>query len=145
MKIIIALLLGLSVAAVQAQNYPSRPINIVVPLAAGDAADMASRAMAEELSKTLKTAIVTVNRPGAGGVVATESVAKAQKDGYTILFAQNSALTLRPVLEPQTVLYDPSKDLVPLGLTSRTPSLLVVRSDAPYRTFKELIDYAKKN
>ncbi|HSD54686.1 MAG TPA: tripartite tricarboxylate transporter substrate-binding protein, partial [Burkholderiales bacterium] len=65
-------------------------------------------------------------------------------DGHTILFAQNSALTIRTVLDPQSVGYDALRDLVPLGITSRTPSILVVRSDAPYRNFAELIEYSKK-
>src|SRR5262249_11371498 len=70
---------------------------------------------------------------------------QAKKDGQTILFAQNSALTIRTVLEPQVANYDALKDLVPLGISSRTPSVLVVRSDAPYRSFAELVDYARKN
>ncbi len=89
--------------------------------------------------------MLAVNRPGAGGAVAAASVVQARKDGQTILFAQNSALTFRVVLDRQSVSYDPLRDLVPLGITSRTPSVLVVRSDAPYRTFAELVDYSKKN
>jgi len=130
---------------VQAQSYPSRAITLVVGAAPGDAADIASRVMAEELAKYLKTPVVAVNRPGAGGLLAADSVAKGQKDGYTILFANNSAITYWPVFEPKTMPYDPNKDLVPLGLASRTPLALAVRSDAPYRTFKDLVDFAKKN
>ena len=85
-----------------------------------------------------------INRPGAGGAVGANVVAQAKKDGLTILFAQNSALTFRPVLDPQNVTYDAQRDLMPLGISSRTPSVLVVRSDAPYKTFAELIEYAKK-
>jgi len=85
-----------------------------------------------------------INRPGAGGAVGTNSVVHAREDGHTILFAQNSALTFRAVLEPQSVGYDALRDLVPLGIASRTPSVLAVRSDAPYRSFAELIEYSKK-
>jgi tripartite-type tricarboxylate transporter receptor subunit TctC len=127
----------------QAQTYPNRPITVVVPLAAGDSGDIAARAVGEELSKILKAAVVTANRPGAGGALAAETVAKAAPDGYTILFTQNSSLTYRPVMEPQTVPYDPLKDLTPLGLTSRSPMVLAVRREAPYRTFKELVEFAK--
>jgi tripartite-type tricarboxylate transporter receptor subunit TctC len=127
----------------QAQSYPNRPITIVVPLAAGDTGDIAARALGEELSKMLKTPVVTVNRPGAGGAIAADTVAKAAPDGYTLLFTQNSSLTYRPVMEPQTVPYDPVKDLTPLGLTSRSPMVLAVRREAPYRTFKELVEFAK--
>ena len=137
-------LIGLSTTA-QAQSFPSAPINVVVPLAAGDAADTTVRALGEEISKLLKTPVLTVNRPGAGGALGASSVVQAKKDGHTILFAQNSALTFRAVLDPQAVTYDALRDLVPLGIASRTPSILVVRSDAPYKTFAELIDYAKKN
>ena len=144
-KIFVTLLLLSAPGFALAQAFPSGPISLVVPLAPGDAADIASRAMAEEISKALNTPVIPVNRPGAGGSVAASSVVQAKKDGQTLLFAQNSALTYRVVLEPQTTSYDPLRDLVPLGVSSRTPSVLVVRSDAPYKTFNELVDYAKKN
>jgi tripartite-type tricarboxylate transporter receptor subunit TctC len=88
--------------------------------------------------------VLSINRPGAGGAVGTNGVVQARKDGHTILFAQNSALTFRAVLDPQSVTYDALRDLVPLGIASRTPTILVVRSDAPYRNFAELIEYSKK-
>jgi len=128
-----------------AQAFPSGPITIVVPLAPGDAADISARAMAEEMSRRLGVPVLAVNRPGAGGAVGAASVAHARKDGQTILFAQNSALTFRPALDPQSASYDAGKDLMPLGISSRTPSVLAVRGDAPYRSFAELIDYAKRN
>ena len=130
---------------VQSQPFPTGPINVVVPLAPGDAADIAARAQADEIARLLKTPVVTINRPGAGGAVGTSAVVQARKDGHTILFAQNSALTFRAVLEPQSVTYDALRDLIPLGSTSRTPIVLVVRSDAPYRTFGDMIEYARKN
>ncbi|WP_171161350.1 Bug family tripartite tricarboxylate transporter substrate binding protein [Usitatibacter palustris] len=128
-----------------AQTFPNGPISIVVPLAPGDAADISARSMAEEMSRRLGVPVLTVNRPGAGGAIGAASVAHARKDGQTILFAQNSALTFRPALDPQSASYDAQKDLVPLGISSRTPSVLAVRSDAPYRSFAELIEHAKKN
>ena len=127
-------------ATAQAQPFPTGPISLVVPLAPGDAADIAARALGEEISKLLMTPVLSINRPGAGGAVGTHSVVQARKDGHTILFAQNSALTFRAVLDPQSVTYDALRDLVPLGTASRTPSLLVVRSDAPYWSFAELIE-----
>ena len=128
-----------------AQPFPAGPITVVIPLAPGDAADIAARALGEEISKLLKTPVLAVNRPGAGGAVGAGSVVLAKKDGHTILFAQNSALTFRAALEPQSATYDAVRDLVPLGTSSRTPSILVVRGDAPFRTFSELIEHAKKN
>jgi tripartite-type tricarboxylate transporter receptor subunit TctC len=132
-------------ATAHAQPFPTGPISLVVPLAPGDAADVAARALGEEISRLLKTPVVSINRPGAGGAVGTNGVVQARKDGHTILFAQNSALTFRAVLDPQAVTYDALRDLVPLGTASRTPSILVVRSDAPYRNFSQLIEYSKKN
>ena len=128
----------------QAQPFPTGPISLVVPLAPGDAADIAARALGEEIARLLKTPVLSINRPGAGGAVGTNSVVQAKKDGHTILFAQNSALTFRAVLDPQSVGYDALRDLVPLGITSRTPSILVVRSDAPYSNFAGLIEYSTK-
>ena len=127
------------------QAFPSGPVNVVVPLAPGDAADTTARLLGEEMSKALDVPVVVSNRPGAGGAVAATAVAQAKKDGQTILFAQNSALTFRPALNPQTTSYDTLRDFTALGRTSRTPTVLVVRSDAPYKTFAEFIDYAKKN
>lgn len=127
------------------QDYPKSPITLVIPLAPGDGADIAGRAMGEELSRLLNVPVVAVNRPGAGGSLGTDGVVKAAKDGYTLLFAQNSALTLRRVLEPQGVAYDPVTDLTSLGLGMRSPSLLVVRGDASFRNFGEFVEFAKKN
>ncbi|MBI2961032.1 MAG: tripartite tricarboxylate transporter substrate binding protein [Betaproteobacteria bacterium] len=128
-----------------AQDYPRQAITVVIPLAPGDATDIAGRAMGEELSRLMKVPVIAVNRPGAGGSIAADSVAKAPKDGYTVLFSVNSALTFRRVLEPQGVPYDPMKDLTALGFATRTPSVLAVRPDAPYRSFREMVEYAKKN
>ena len=121
-----------------------RPDKSRDPARAGDAADIAARAFADEISKLLKTPVLPINRPGAGGAVGTSTVVQAKKDGHTILFAQNSALTFRAVLDAQSATYDALRDLSPLGTASRTPTILVVRGDAPYRTFAELIEYAKK-
>ena len=139
-----ALLLA-AAAAAQAQDYPKGPITVVVPLAPGDAVDIAARAIGEELAKSLKVPIIVVNRPGAGGALGAESVVRAAKDGYTIGFTMNAALTFRRVLDPQTATYDPMKDITPLGLAMRTPSVVAVRSDLPYANFAELVAYAKAN
>jgi len=128
-----------------ALSYPNGPITLVIPLAPGDATDIAGRAMADELAKLLKVAVVPVNRPGAGMVIGTDSVVKAKKDGYTILLTPNAAVVSARILNPESATYDPLKDLTPLGLTTRTPILLAVREDAPYKSFAEMVDFAKKN
>ncbi len=143
-RIAFALALVCASTFAHAQGFPTGPISIVVPLAPGDAADSSARAMGEEISRLLKTPVHVLNRPGGGGTIGVNSVVQAAKNGNTLLFAQNGALTFRPVLEPQSVPYDAVRDLLPLGIASRTPSVLVVRSDAPYKTFAELVDYAKK-
>ena len=144
-RALFAVLIAAFAVAAGAQAFPSGPINLVVPLAPGDAADISARTIGEEISKALNVPVLVVNRPGAGGAVGAASVAKAPKDGQTILFPPNAALTFRAVLEPNVVTYDALRDFTPLGISSRTPSVLVVRGDAPYKTFAELVDYAKKN
>jgi tripartite-type tricarboxylate transporter receptor subunit TctC len=144
-QVVVAVVLVCLAISAQAQTFPAGPISIVVPLAPGDAADIAARAMGEEISRLLNTPVLVVNRPGAGGAVGANSVVMARKDGHTILFAQNSALTFRAVLDPQAASYNALRDLVPLGIASRTASVLVVGTDAPYKSFAELIDYSKKN
>lgn len=128
-----------------AQRYPNSPITLVIPLAPGDATDVAGRTMAEELAKLLKVPVVPVNRPGAGMAIGTDSVVKAKKDGSTILLTPNAALVSARILNPESVTYDPLKDLTPLGMTTRTPILLAVRDDAPYRSFAEMVEFSKKN
>jgi tripartite-type tricarboxylate transporter receptor subunit TctC len=138
-------LLMVTAVHVRAQSYPSNAINLVIPLAPGDASDIAGRTMGEELSKLLKVPVVVANRPGAGGTLGTDTVVKAKKDGYTLLITNNAALIYNRVLTPESVSYDPLKDLTPLGLATRTPILLAVRQDAPYKNFSEMIEFAKKN
>jgi tripartite-type tricarboxylate transporter receptor subunit TctC len=128
-----------------AQAWPKGSITVVVPLAAGDGGDTTVRAMAEELSHELQVPVVVSNRPGAGGALGVQGVIAAKKDGYTLLFTQNSPLTIRRVLEPQAAAYDPLKELTPLAITTRSPTVLVVRKDAPFNTFAELVAYARKS
>ena len=138
------LLLG-AAPCVWGQGYPRSTIDLVIPVAAGDAADIAGRIMAEELSGLLKVPFVVINKPGAGAVLGAGAVARAKKDGYTILLTVNSALTFKPVLDQKTIPYDVFRDLTPLGLATRTPAILVVRNDAPFADFAQFIEYAKRS
>jgi tripartite-type tricarboxylate transporter receptor subunit TctC len=142
--LIIASILS-SVNHLCAQSYPNQPISLVIPLAPGDAGDVAGRAMADELSRLLKVSVATLNKPGGGLTIGTDAVVKAKKDGYTILLTSNTALISGRILNPETVPYDSFKDLTPLGLSTRTPVMLVVRSDAPFKHFADLVEFAKKN
>ncbi len=137
-------LLGLALP-VAAQSYPSSPITLVIPLAPGDGTDVAGRTMAEALSRLLKVAVVPINRPGGGMAIGTDSVIKAKKDGYTILITPNAALISGRIMNPDTVVYDPMKDLTHLGGTTRTPVILTVRGDGPWKSLSELVEFAKKN
>ncbi|TMG73963.1 MAG: tripartite tricarboxylate transporter substrate binding protein [Betaproteobacteria bacterium] len=148
MKILIEMCAAFCVASatqVHAQDYPRGPINLVIPLAPGDATDTSARAIADELSRELKVAIVPVNRPGAGGALGTGQVVKSKPDGYTIILTNNASLVFRSILDPETASYNPLTDLTPLGLAMRSPSILAVRGEAPYKTFREMVEHAKKN
>jgi tripartite-type tricarboxylate transporter receptor subunit TctC len=145
LSLLLFALLLLLPQSLHAQGYPKQPINLVIPLAPGDATDVAGRTIGEELSKVLKVPVVPVNKPGAGGTLGTDSAVKAAKDGYTILIANNAALIYNRILTPETVLYDPLKDLTALGLAARTPIVLAVHSNTPYKNFGEMVDFAKKN
>jgi len=140
-----AALLLAAATLLHAQDYPKGSVTLVIPLAPGDASDTSARAIAEELSRELKVAIVPVNRPGAGGALGTELVVKSKPDGYTIILANNASLVFRPILDPKTASYNPLTDLTPLGLAMRSPSILAIRGDAPYNTLREMVEHAKRN
>ena len=137
--------LAAAAPAALAQGYPTGPISLVIPLAPGDATDTAARVMADGLAKELNVPIVPVNKPGAGGALGTSFVVQAPKDGYTITLTNNASLIYRSILEPQVASYDALKDLTPLGLAMRSPSILVVGGEQPFKTFGEMVEYAKKN
>jgi tripartite-type tricarboxylate transporter receptor subunit TctC len=140
-----ASLLSIAIPHLGAEGYPNQAINVVIPLAPGDAADIACRTMGDELSKLLKVPVIVVNKPGAGGTLGTDSAVKAKKDGYMIVLTNNAALIYNRIITPESVAYDPFKDLTPLGLATRFPLLLLVRPDAPYKSFNEMVEFSKKN
>src|SRR3977135_1528810 len=140
-----AALLLAGAAAIHAQDYPKGSVTLVIPLAPGDATDTSARAIADELSRELKVAIVPVNRAGAGGALGTELVVKSKPDGYTIILTNNASLVFRSILDPKTASYNPLTDLTPLGLAMRSPTILAVRGDAPYKTLSKMVEHAKKN
>jgi len=140
-----AALLLAAATQIHAQDYPRGPVTLVIPLAPGDATDTSARAIADELSRELKVAIIPVNRPGAGGALGTDLVVKAKPDGYTIILTNNASLVFRSILDPKTASYNPLADLTPLGLAMRSPTILAVRGDAPYKTLGQMAEHAKKN
>lgn len=138
-----ALLLGLTALASQAQ-YPNRPLRIVAPFGPGSASDTLLRIVSEPLGAALGQSIVIDNKPGALTALATEYVAKAPADGYTVLAATNS-IVANPAGILRSVNYDPFKDFVPITKLAGTTYLLVVAADQPWKTLKDLLDAARAN
>ncbi|HVN25118.1 MAG TPA: tripartite tricarboxylate transporter substrate binding protein [Syntrophorhabdales bacterium] len=128
-----------------AAGYPDRNIQLIIPNVAGAQMDVTARLLATELEKILATKIIPNNKPGAGTVLGTEAAIRAKKDGYTLLYGSNAAFVTAPACTPEVVHFDPIKDAEPLGLHYFFPQTITVRSDAPWKTFTEFIDYAKKN
>jgi tripartite-type tricarboxylate transporter receptor subunit TctC len=140
-------LYGWSVATlpVQAQPYPNRPIQLVIPGAPGLMQDIPGRLLSEEVGKLIKQQIVVLNKPGASMTLGTDAVAKSKKDGYTLLFTATAPLVYPRVFDPKSVPYDPDKELEPLGGRALISFTVTVQENSPWKTFDELIDYAKKN
>jgi tripartite-type tricarboxylate transporter receptor subunit TctC len=127
------------------QDYPSRPISLIIPMAPGDALDVTARLMGEGLAGILKVPVVPLNKPGAGGAVGTDFVAKSNNDGYTLLMVNSASVVSAKILHPENIKYDPFKDFTPLGLTTVTPTVVTVKRDSPFKSFIELAEYSKKN
>ena len=135
-------LIALSNTQANAQNYPTRPIRIVVPFAPGGNIDITARAIAPGLGETLGQTIVVDNRSGAGGIIGTDLVAKSTPDGYNLVLASSGTVTVAPSLYTKMP-YDPLKDLTPVLLLSYVPIVLVVNPALPAKTIKEFIALAK--
>ena len=132
-----------AVAPVQAQqdNYPSRPIRIVIPFVAGTGSDGVARAMLPSLSQTLGVPVTVDNREGASGMIGTAYVAKQPPDGYTILLAATNMVLTSFVTEPAP--YDPVKDFVTIGRIATVPMVMLTSSKGPFKTFNEVVAAAK--
>jgi tripartite-type tricarboxylate transporter receptor subunit TctC len=133
-----------AVSPAQAQNYPNRPITLVIPFAPGGSTTIVGRGVAEKMSELLGEKIIIDNRPGAGGTVGTRAVAKSEPDGYTLLLGYTGTLAIGPSLY-KNVGYDPRKDFAPIGMIGNAPNSLVVNPSFPAKTLGELIAYAKAN
>ena len=141
-RLLSLLLLHLLAGAALAQDYPARPVTIVVPQAAGGANDILGRIVAQQLSQHFGQQFIVENRVGAGGNIGTAAVAKAPRDGYTLLFTISAAHAVNPTLYAQPG-FDPVKDFDPVMLVANVPFLLVVHPSVPAGSVKELIDYAR--
>ena len=136
------LLLALG-GTVFAQDYPNRPIKLVVPWPPGQSTDLLARVVAERISQFLGQPVVVDNRAGAGGLIGSDIVAKSPPDGYTLLAASSGPISIMPAL--QKTPYDPIKSFAPVALAGGNPYLLVASSSFPAATAKELIEMIKAN
>jgi tripartite-type tricarboxylate transporter receptor subunit TctC len=145
MKFLDALLTGLSLllspALAAAQDFPSKPIRLIVPFPAGGPNDIIARVIGQRMSELLKQPVLIDNRGGQGGVLGTDAVAKAPPDGYTIAISSAGALAISPSMEK--VAYDTRKDLQPITLVAKVPEMLVVATNVPAKDMNELIALAK--
>ncbi|WP_227868579.1 Bug family tripartite tricarboxylate transporter substrate binding protein [Polynucleobacter paneuropaeus] len=125
-----------------ADNYPSKPINFIVPYGAGGGADARSRQIAQKMSVILKQPIIVDNKPGAGGNIGTEYIARATPDGYTIGMGNFAPMAVNKTLFGN-LRYDPEADLTPIVLVEKGPLVLVVNPNSPYKTVQDIVAAAK--
>jgi tripartite-type tricarboxylate transporter receptor subunit TctC len=137
----LAALLAIAAPA-HADTYPSRPVTMVVPYAAGGGLDVLARTLAVHLSQSLGKPVIVENRPGAGTTIGAGMVAKATPDGYTIMLGTSSAFAINVTLRKKLP-YDPAKDFVPIALVANAPFMLLVNPSLPVHSLAELIAYVK--
>jgi tripartite-type tricarboxylate transporter receptor subunit TctC len=146
-NVIIAVIIGVlafgSVERVLADEYPSHPIRIIAPIAAGGPSDTAARLVAKFLTLKLHQSVIVENHTGAGGIVGTELAARAVPDGYTLLLSIAATFTIIPVT--QHVAYDVDHDFIPLGQIWQAPQALVVSASSKFKSVSDLLTYAKSN
>lgn len=124
-------------------KYPSRPINLIVPFPPGGSVDVMARTYADPLGRLLGVPIVIDHKPGAGGSIGSQFVARAKPDGYTLVVSSQSSHLANPLVQPKLG-YDPIKDFESIAILGRQPNVLVVRPSLPVRTFQEFLAYAKE-
>jgi tripartite-type tricarboxylate transporter receptor subunit TctC len=139
----VAALVACAGAPVQAQDYPARPLTMVVPFTPGAATDFLARLLGKELEERLGKPVVVENRPGAGTNIGSHSVAKAAPDGHTLLMATSTPMAINVSLY-KSLSFDPTTELVPLALVAQSPFVLIVNPALPVKTVPEFIAYAKE-
>lgn len=137
------LALGTSHLVQSADNYPNRPITLIIPVAAGGTTDIAGRALAKQLNAELGQTVVVENRPGASGNIANAYVSRAKPDGYTLVLSYEGFHTGNPVLM-KDLTWDPIEDFTPIAEVIRGPHLMLVPADSPAQTLQEFIELAKE-
>jgi len=140
-----ALFVAVPAVALAQDDFPNRPIRIVVPLAPGAMADALPRMLGEKLTARWGQPVIVENKPGAGGVIGTQFVAKSPADGYTLLLAAGASSGSAEVLNPKTVPYRTLRDFSMVGFIGVSPSLMVVHTDVPAKTGKEFVELTLMN
>jgi tripartite-type tricarboxylate transporter receptor subunit TctC len=135
---------GLAIPPAFAQSYPAKPIRLVVPFPPGGATDLFARTVSQKLADRLGQPVVVDNRPGAGGTLGSDIVAKAPADGYTLLLSTSSTHSIGPNLNPK-IPYDAVRDFTPISHLGNAPSIMLVPNTSPAKTVKDWIDHARKN
>src|SRR5262245_6962561 len=136
--------LGVTTSLGPADNYPARPITVVVPFPAGGPSDVVARIVTEHMGTTLGQKLVIENVGGGGGTIGSGRVAAAQPDGYTLLAGSMGSHVSAPVLTPN-IKYDSERDFAPIGFTADAPAVIVARKDFPANTLREFVAYLKAN
>lgn len=143
--LLVGAVVGLGAQPVAGQEtYPSRPVTVIVPFAAGSGTDAVARIFAQELGAALKGSVVVENKPGANGAIAATYVARAKPDGYTLFVTTNTSHSANPTLM-KSISYDPVKDFAPVVRGGNLPFMLVVDPGLPVRSVPDLVAYAKAN
>ncbi len=143
-QVFAALALAAFAAAAPAQDYPAKPIRLIVPFPPGGGTDIAARTVANKLSEALRWTFVVENKPGAGGNLGVEQAVKSPPDGYTLVIGQTSNLAINPALYAKLP-YDPLKDLSPIALIVSAPVVLVVAANSPYKSLGDLLAAARRD
>ena len=143
-RLFLAAVMALPGLAAAQDNYPGRPIRIVIGYSAGGGNDIIVRVMTPELSKGLGQPVVVENKPGAQSIIAAEMVAKSPADGYTILMGPSGPMTINPATYSKLP-YSPQRDFAPISMICSFPLIVVVDPRLPIRSIKDLVDYAKAN
>ncbi len=147
MNLLHSVLLGVALLTgtlAHAQQYPAKPIRLVVPFPAGGATDIFARAVSQKLGEKLGTNVIVDNKPGAGGTIGSDIAAKAPADGYTLLLSTTSTHSIAPSFGAKLP-YDAVADFTPIAHVGNAPSIMLVPNTSPAKTVKEWVDYARKN
>jgi tripartite-type tricarboxylate transporter receptor subunit TctC len=143
-KLLAAAALCTLAGSVLAQNYPTKPIKIIVPYPPGGITDIVGRTVGDRISRDLGQTVIVENRSGAGGSIGASEAARAQPDGYTLFIGTSATHGTNPSTYPNLP-YDPAKDFAPVALVAEAPLMIIVSPDVPAKNIEELIAYAKKN